>query len=51
MPSSAAASGQHNPAHERVRGAADQVQQLLTERGAHRSAGAADLLIAATAER
>lgn len=26
------------------------VQQLLTERGEHRSAGAADLLIAATAE-
>jgi predicted nucleic acid-binding protein len=30
---------------------AEQVQQLLTESGAHRSAGAVDLLIAATAER
>lgn len=30
---------------------ADEVQQLLTETGAHRSAGAVDLLIAATAER
>ena len=30
---------------------ADQVQQLLTEAGAHRSAGPVDLLIAATAER
>jgi hypothetical protein len=30
---------------------AAQVQQLLTERGHHRSAGAVDLLIAATAER
>jgi len=30
---------------------ADEVQQLLTEVGAHRSAGAVDLLIAATAER
>lgn len=29
---------------------AHQVQQLLTERGLHRSAGAADLVIAATAE-
>jgi hypothetical protein len=28
-----------------------QVQQLLTERGEHRSAGAVDLLVAATAER
>ncbi len=30
---------------------AHEVQQALTERGAHRSAGAVDLLIAATAER
>ena len=30
---------------------ADEVQQLLTERGMHRSAGPVDLLIAATAER
>lgn len=30
---------------------ADQVQQHLTEQGHHRSAGAIDLLIAATAER
>jgi predicted nucleic acid-binding protein len=30
---------------------AEQVQQLLTEAGAHRSAGPVDLLIAATAER
>jgi hypothetical protein len=30
---------------------AHQVQQLLTERGEHRSAGAVDLLVAATAER
>jgi predicted nucleic acid-binding protein len=30
---------------------AAEVQQLLTEAGAHRSAGAVDLLIAATAER
>jgi predicted nucleic acid-binding protein len=30
---------------------ADEVQQLLTGRGAHRSAGPVDLLIAATAER
>jgi predicted nucleic acid-binding protein len=30
---------------------ADEVQQLLTEHGAHRSAGPVDLLIAATAER
>lgn len=34
-------------AHER----ADEVQQALTERGQHRSAGPVDLLIAATAER
>jgi predicted nucleic acid-binding protein len=37
----------HDGAYER----ADEVQQLLTEAGAHRSAGAVDLLIAATAER
>jgi predicted nucleic acid-binding protein len=30
---------------------AEQVQQLLTDSGAHRSAGPVDLLIAATAER
>src|ERR1700744_3116768 len=30
---------------------ADEVQQALTERGQHRSAGPVDLLIAATAER
>ena len=30
---------------------AAEVQQMLTETGAHRSAGAVDLLIAATAER
>ena len=30
---------------------AEEVQQLLTESGAHRSAGPVDLLIAATAER
>jgi predicted nucleic acid-binding protein len=30
---------------------ADEVQQFLTENGAHRSAGPVDLLIAATAER
>ena len=30
---------------------ADEVQQMLTEAGAHRSAGPVDLLIAATAER
>jgi predicted nucleic acid-binding protein len=30
---------------------AEAVQQLLTETGAHRSAGPADLLVAATAER
>jgi hypothetical protein len=30
---------------------AHQVQQLLTERSEHRSAGAVDLLVAATAER
>jgi predicted nucleic acid-binding protein len=36
-----------NGAYERAR----EVQQLLTEAGAHRSAGPVDLLIAATAER
>jgi predicted nucleic acid-binding protein len=36
----------HQGAYER----AEQVQQLLTEAGAHRSAGPVDLLIAATAE-
>lgn len=36
----------HGGAYER----AEQVQQLLTEAGAHRSAGPVDLLIAATAE-
>jgi predicted nucleic acid-binding protein len=30
---------------------AEEVQQLLTERGAHRAAGPVDLLVAATAER
>jgi predicted nucleic acid-binding protein len=37
----------HAGAYER----AGEVQQLLTEAGAHRSAGPVDLLIAATAER
>jgi hypothetical protein len=37
----------HEAAYERAR----EVQQLLTETGAHRSAGPVDLLIAATAER
>ncbi len=37
----------HDGAYER----ALEVQQLLTQVGAHRSAGAVDLLIAATAER
>jgi len=37
----------HQGAYER----AEEVQQLLTEAGAHRSAGPVDLLIAATAER
>ena len=37
----------HDGAYERAR----DVQQMLTETGAHRSAGAVDLLIAATAER
>jgi predicted nucleic acid-binding protein len=37
----------HEGAYER----AGEVQQLLTETGAHRSAGPVDLLVAATAER
>jgi len=37
----------HKGAYER----AEEVQQLLTETGTHRSAGPVDLLIAATAER
>ena len=37
----------HDGAYERAR----EVQQALTEVGTHRSAGAVDLLIAATAER
>ncbi|HEY2639184.1 MAG TPA: PIN domain nuclease [Streptosporangiaceae bacterium] len=37
----------HEGAYERTL----EIQQLLTEAGAHRSAGAVDLLIAATAER
>ena len=37
----------HDGAFER----ANQVQQMLTEAGTHRSAGPIDLLIAATAER
>jgi predicted nucleic acid-binding protein len=37
----------HDGAYERAR----DVQQMLTEAGTHRSAGAVDLLIAATAER
>jgi predicted nucleic acid-binding protein len=39
------------PMSERAYERAEQVQQQLTERGAHRSAGAVDLLIAATAEQ
>lgn len=39
------------PMSERAYERAERVQQQLTERGAHRSAGAVDLLIAATAER
>jgi predicted nucleic acid-binding protein len=39
------------PMSDRAYERAEQVQQQLTERGAHRSAGAVDLLIAATAER
>jgi hypothetical protein len=38
------------PMHDRAYERAGEVQQLLTESGAHRSAGAVDLLIAATAE-
>jgi predicted nucleic acid-binding protein len=38
------------PMHDRAYERASEVQQLLTETGAHRSAGAVDLLIAATAE-
>lgn len=39
------------PMSDRAYERAEQVQQQLTERGAHRSAGAVELLIAATAER
>jgi predicted nucleic acid-binding protein len=39
------------PMHESAYDRADEVQQLLTETGTHRSAGPVDLLIAATAER
>lgn len=39
------------PMHDAAYQRADQVQQLLTEIGAHRSAGPVDLLIAATAEQ
>jgi predicted nucleic acid-binding protein len=39
------------PMTERAFERAEEVQQLLTERGQHRSAGPVDLLIAATAER
>jgi hypothetical protein len=39
------------PMPERAYERAGQVQQMLTEGGMHRSAGPADLLIAATAER
>lgn len=38
------------PMHDRTYDRAGQIQQSLTEIGAHRSAGPADLLIAATAE-
>lgn len=38
------------PMHEAAYERADHIQQLLTETGAHRSAGPVDLLIAATAE-
>ena len=38
------------PMHEGAYERADEVQQLLTETGRHRSAGPVDLLIAATAE-
>jgi predicted nucleic acid-binding protein len=39
------------PMNERAYDRAEEVQQLMTEAGTHRSAGAVDLLIAATAER
>lgn len=39
------------PMSERAYERAEEVQQDLTERGTHRSAGPVDLLIAATAER
>ncbi len=39
------------PMHDRAYERARDIQQALTERGTHRSAGAVDLLIAATAER
>jgi predicted nucleic acid-binding protein len=39
------------PMNDRAYERAEEVQQLLTERGTHRSAGPVDLLIAATAER
>jgi predicted nucleic acid-binding protein len=39
------------PMSEHAWGRATEVQQMLTEAGSHRSAGAVDLLIAATAER
>jgi predicted nucleic acid-binding protein len=39
------------PMSERAFARAEEVQQLMTEAGTHRSAGAVDLLIAATAER
>ena len=39
------------PMSERIYERAEEVQQLLTEAGKHRSAGPVDLLIAATAER
>ena len=39
------------PMSERAYDRAEEVQQLMTAAGSHRSAGAVDLLIAATAER
>jgi predicted nucleic acid-binding protein len=39
------------PMSDRAYERAEEVQQRLTERGAHRSAGPVDLLIASTAER
>lgn len=39
------------PMNERAWERAAEVQQLLTEKGKHRSAGPVDLLVAATAER